>query len=394
MKNNFIDKIHSKVSVSIVGKTPERFILKLNKKHINIYKISKISSEKLQIIINYTDFEKLLKLNTIYDIKIDNYLGMVKGKQQLFKYYHVLIIGILCIIFLYLLSHIIFSVEIVTNDEDMKKKLTRTLKNYEISNYKFQKSFEYIQKVKTSILEEYHDDIEWVEIEKVGTKYILRYEPRIVKEDEENHEFRHIVAKKNAVISKIYSSEGQILKDKYSYVKKGDIIISGYIYLNEEIQNTVSATGKVYGEVWYITKVTYPFNYYEEKKTGKTKDVYSVKFFNNSIDLFNLKPFNDKIVDEKILIKSNILPIKLVKEHQEEVIIKSGMNVVEEVKLKAVELAYEKMKQNLNDDEYIINHKVLDSKIIDKGVEMQIFFSVCEDIGEYVKIEEMKEVEE
>ena len=287
----------------------------------------------------------------------------------------------------------IFNVEIITNDFDMKTRLISTLKKYDISKYHFRKSHKYIQKIKSNILEEYHDSIEWIEIDRIGTNYIVKYEPKIIKNDKEKKEFRHIIAKKNAIISKIYSSNGQIVKNKYSYVKKGDIIISGYIYLNDKIKDTVSADGKVYGETWYITNVIYPFNYYEKNKTGRKKTIYSVKFFDKNIELFNFKRFNDKIVDEHILLKGDIFPIKLIKEKQEEVIIKSSMNSLEEAKLKAIELAYDKMKQGLKSDEYIINHKVLDSKIIDKGVEMKIFFSVCEDIGEYFKIDEMKEVE-
>lgn len=393
MKNKFIYSINSKVSIYIIGNNPDRFILRLHKKKINIYKINKISKEKVEIIIDYNNFEKVLKLNTIYDIKINNYLGLVKIKKQLFKYYYVIIIAITCIIYIYFLSNMIFNVEIITNDLDMKTRLSSTLKKYDIKKYKLKKDYSYIQKVKNSILEEYHDDIEWVEIECVGTKYIIKYEPKVIKKKEDNKEFRHIIAKKNAIINKIYSSNGQVMKNKYSYVKKGDIIISGYIYLNDKIKSTTSAEGKVYGEVWYLTNVVYPFNYYEKKKTGNKKIVYSVKFFDKNIELFNLNKFNDKIVDEYILLKGDIFPIKLVKEKQEEVIIKTSMNSLEETKLKAIDLAYTKMKQGLKNDEYIINYRVLDSKIIDKGVEMKIFFSVCEDIGEYLKIEEMKEVE-
>lgn len=393
MKNKFIDVMQSKICLRIVGSNPERFVLKLYKNKINILNLEKRERNKIEIIINYADYEKILKLNTIYKIDILNYQGFIKKKKQIFKYYHVLIIIILCIMFLYLLSHMIFQVEIITNDKDMKKRLLHTLQKYEISKYHFQKNFNYLEKVKKEILDSYHDEIEWVEIEKVGTKYILRYEPRIIKKDNNKFNYRHIVAKKNAIIRDIYASSGQIVKNKYAYVKKGDIIISGYIYANDKIKKTVVASGEVYGEVWYVTKVTYPFNYYEEKKTGRKKKVYTVKLFNNNLEIFNFKPFNDKIVTEDVILKNNILPIKLVRQLQEEVIITTGMNVIEEVKLKAIDLAYNKMKSALKDKEYIINYRVLNSKIIDKGIEMEIFFSVCENISDFVEIEEMKEVE-
>lgn len=394
MKNYFLYKIKSRVKVIITGNNVNRFILRVNKNNIDIFDIKTLNSNKASIIINYDDFDKLLKLNTVYEINIEQYLGIENKKRKLFKYYHVIIMIFLCIIFLYFLSNIIFSVEIVTTDEDMKKKLTRTLSSYDISKFRFQKSFDYIQNVKEKILDEYHDNIEWVEIEKIGTKYILKFEPRIIKEKKDKPEFRNIIAKKNCLIHKIYTSDGQVLKDKYSYVKKGDTIISGYIYSNDKIKATVSATGTIYGEVWYETKVTYPFNYYEEIKTGNKKTVLSINFFDNHFDVFNLKPFNDKIVLEEYFVRNKILPIKIGFEKQEEIIIKTGMNVVEEAKIKAIDLAYEKMNASLSEDEYVINYKVLESRIIDKGVEMKIFFSVLENVGEYQAIPEIKDVEE
>ncbi len=393
MKNKFIDRMHSKVSVEIRGKTPERYILRLHKNNIDIIQLKKVNRELFEIVINYADYEKLLKLNTIYEIKIIKYLGMVKTKKQIFKYYHVILSIIMCIIGIYLLSNLIFQVEVVTNDDEMRNRLMKTLQSYDIRKYHFKKSYSYLQNVKNKILEEYHNEIEWVEIDSLGTKYTLRYEPRIVKNETTDGTFRHVVAKKNAIIRGIYASSGQIIKNKYAYVKKGDIIISGYIYANEKVKETVRADGDVYGEVWYVTKVTYPFNYYEEKKTGKSKYVYSVKLFNKTIELFNFKPFSDKIIKEELILENKLLPIKLVKQFQEEVVITTDMNVVEEMKLKAVSLAYDKMNENLQNDEYIISHRVLESRILDKGIEMKVFFSVCENISDYVEIEEMKEVE-
>ncbi len=393
MKNSFVDRIKSKVIVEIAGKSPERFILKLNKNKIDVFKVKKLNKDKYEIIINYTQYDKLLELNTIYEIKIKKYLGIVEKKNKFFKYYHVIFSFVLFIIGLYLLSNVILSIDIVTTNEDMKAKIMSTLKENGISKYKIKKDYNYIQNLKKIILEKYSDEIEWLEIEEKGTKYILKFEPRIIKKNDNDEGPRHVIAKKNAIIKSIYSSSGQILKPKDSYVKKGEIIVSGDIYSNDELKKSIRADATIYGEVWYVIRVTYPFNYYEQSKTGRVKNVFSVKIFNNCIDLFNFNPFNDKIVSERILLKSNIFPIKLVKQFQEEVVTITGMNVVEELEIKALELAYNKIEKNLSKGEYIFNHKVLDRKIIDKGIEMTIFFSVCENISDYYYIRDTKEVE-
>ena len=393
MKNNLIYKLKSKIEVEINGKNIELFILKVNKNKINIYSIKKVNNDKYIIIIDYYNFDKLLKINTKYEIKINKYLGIKKYNIKIFKNIHMIIILIICIISLFIVSNIIFKVEIITNDSNMKNKLYSTLKYYDIKPYTFRKKYKYLTKVKEQILIDYKDNIEWIEIEKKGTKYIVRYEERIIKNNKKEKNFRHVVAKKNAVIKSIYSSTGQVVKEKNNYVKKGDIIISGYIYSNDKIKKTISADGTVYGEVWYETKVIYPFNYYEQIKTNNKKIVYSIKMFNNELELFNFSPFNDKIEVSKVIIRNNILPFSIEKKFQEEVKIKTGMNTREELDIKATKLAIEKMNDSLNYGEYIIDYKVLDSKIIDKGIEMRIFFSVCENISDYLNIEEMKEVD-
>ena len=42
-------------------------------------------------------------------------------------------------------------------------------------------------------------------------------------------------------------SSGQIVKNVNSYVKKGEVIVSGYITLNDSIKNNVSSNGIIYG---------------------------------------------------------------------------------------------------------------------------------------------------
>jgi len=47
----------------------------------------------------------------------------------------------------------------------------------------------------------------------------------------------------------VESSNGQIIRGQNDYVKKGDIIISGYISLNGSVKETVSSLGNVYGSM-------------------------------------------------------------------------------------------------------------------------------------------------
>ena len=160
---------------------------------------------------------------------------------------------------------IIFDIEIIYNDKETREFLKQELKNYGIKEKTFKKSYNQIEKIKEDLINRYKDRIEWIEIETKGTKYIVRIEKRIIKAKEEKLHNRSIIAKKDAIIKEIKAEHGQIIKEINSYVKKGDIIISGNIMDNETIKNTIPAEGIVFGETWYEISVTYPFVYQETK---------------------------------------------------------------------------------------------------------------------------------
>lgn len=387
MKNKSLEVVKSKVKLRIVGKNVNRYLLRLSKNHISLLSIEKKSKEECNVLIYFKDYALAQKLNTIYDIHIIEYGGWEKEKRCFSKNKWIFLALTCSLFFLFILSKLIFEVEVVTNNQEMKRRLLKELKEYSIEKYHFQKSYQNLQEIKEKILENHHDDIEWLEIERIGTKYRIRFEPRIIEPNKEENELRHLVAKKNAIIKKVESSTGQVLKERNDYVKKGDIIVSGYVSLNGSVKKTVSATGTVYGEVWYEVDVFYPFGYYEETKTGRKKEVYVIEFLSHHLELFNFNPFYDKIINSKTILEKRGFPIRFVKEKQEEVHITSSIETVEEATLKAVDLAHKKIESKLSNQESILKYKIINREIENNGVRLKVFFSVYEDITNYSKIE-------
>lgn len=386
MKNSAIEVVKSKVKIVVKGKNVNRFLLKLNRNKISLLKIEKKSKEEVYVLIYFKDYEKVLEMNTIYKISIIEYGGWIEEKQKFKKNNILIIVLIFAVFILFVLSRIIFEIEIVTNDNNMKERLLQDLDTYNLSKYKFRKNYKELEAIKEKILENYKNEIEWIEIERIGTKYRIKYEPRIIKENKEAYEYRNLIASKNAIIIEVESSAGQVIRRQNDYVKKGETIVSGNIYLNDELKDTVSAKGKVYGEVWYEVEVFYPFGYYEQIKTGNTKNIYVFQFINWRIELFNFNPFSDIIKKEDTIISERALPIKFFKEKQIEVKTISSIQTLEEASLKAIDLAISKIEKRLDEKEEILKYKVIDRKIESNGVTLNIFFSVCEDITDYEKI--------
>lgn len=387
MKNNFFLFFKSKIKINIKGRKIERFIKRLADNKINIYNMEMINRNEANIVILKSDYLKVLNIKSIYEFNIVGGTGMIKIRKTLKLNSLILVFLVIGIIVLQILSRMIFSIEVIHTDKSIRNKMLSELENYGLKIHAFKKSYDEVQKIKEQILTNHKDDIEWLEIENIGTKYIVRLEERKIKNNEESNEKRHVIASKNAIIKKIEAENGEIVKEINSYVNAGDIIISGNITLNEQVKNTVSASGHVYGEVWYKVKVDYPLAYSEKHETGNSQKRLVFNFLNKSYEL-GFKKYKDKNVSSKTLLKHIFLPISLTYDNQREVIAIDEVYTIEQAIKKAEERAYAEINSKLNDKEKILSSKNLKVDVNDSKIELEMFFTVYEDITEYQKIEE------
>ena len=168
----------------------------------------------------------------------------------------------------YILCNLILSIEVIHSNNNIIKLVENELEENGIKKYHFALSYDEVEKVKKKILEDNKDSLEWLEIIKEGTKYIVRVEERIINNVPDNNNIYDIVASKGAVIKSIYAKSGEKIRDVNTYVKKGDIVISSKIILPNNEIITKSANGKIIGEVWYSARVEFPY-VYNEIKYGK-----------------------------------------------------------------------------------------------------------------------------
>lgn len=382
-----IEKFKSKIALKIKGRNINRFIKKLTTKKINILSLNQINKNEVKIIIYKEDYEEVLKLKSIYEVLEEDVFGYIKIKKLIKLNTHLIIFILIGLALFILLTNTVFDIEVVHSNKDIRNLLTEELEANSIKKYTIKKSYKQLEKIKEKILNDHPDEIEWLEIETKGTKYIIRVEEREVIKNTETNIPRNIVAKKDAVIKKVAASKGVIVRNTDDYVKKGDVIINGDVILEEKkSMGKVKAEGKVYGEVWYVTKTEYPFVYYEEKETGKKKETYDIKILNKDIEL-GFNKYKNKKVDEKTILSHPLLPIKLVKQKQKEIKVISEVLTFDEALIKAQDLSIEKMKKNLKKDEYIIRNKYLKSTVKENKVEVEMFFAIYEDITDYKEIE-------
>ena len=107
---------------------------------------------------------------------------------------------------------------------------------------------------------------------------------------EEQSNYCNIIAQKNGIIEKVIPRSGNAVKASGDIVKKGDILISG-------------ADTKSIPEVWASTfyEVTKSASYNEvtKQKTGESKNVYTIMFYDDKYTLRRNISYKDYVIENK-----------------------------------------------------------------------------------------------
>ena len=385
MKNTFLNKTESSVRVKITGKNVNNYLKRLIANKIDLIDLKYNSHNEAVVTIKYSDYLKLKTIRSIYDVKITNTYGKLRIRNKLKRSYILLssiILGIALIIFL---SNIIFSIEVIHTNKSVIELVGNELNKNGLKKYTFKKKYKDIKKIEDKILNDNKDKLEWISIEIVGTKYVVRIEERKIKNENNDNIYQDIVASKSGVIKKIIALSGEKKYEMDNFVSKGDTIIKGSITKpNNEVILT-HASGLVYAEVWYQISVEYPYQYKEEILTGNKKNIYYLKFINKRLELFNFKKYKNFQKEPKILLYNNILPISLVKEKQYEVNIIDEIYTTEEVINKAITLAESRLMSSNKKIDKIEGVSIIKKEEYDSKIKLDLFISVIEEIGE-VKI--------
>lgn len=391
MKDKILKIFSSSIKIKVTGRNINNFLKRLINNNINIEKVIPISHKEIDLIINYQDLDKVLKLKTIYNIKIIRYYGKLRIIKRIKKDIFILSSLLISLLLIYTLSNIIFKIEVIHSNNNIIKLVTKELEDNGIKKYKFVKNYQEIEKIKKKILEENKDTLEWLEIIREGTKYTIRVEERIINNKPKDNKIYNIVASKNAVIKNIYAESGEKVRSINTYVKKGDIIISSDITLpnNEKIPKT--ASGKVQGEVWYNINIEYPYQYHEIKYTGNKKKVLVLNLLNKRISFFDFhkyKTFNRNI---KYIFNNNITPISLIYEDEYETNIINEVYDYNTAREKAITKAKEKILEKYPNIKDITNIKIIKEEDKKNKISLNLFVTCLEDITEYQEIDNNKE---
>lgn len=379
--------MNSYLSIQIEGYSPKKIITKLRSINVSVYAFE----EKDNIIcvkILSKDYEKVQKYLKTLEFKKVRYDGLEYLKRT-FKRFSIFFMAILVSMTLvFAVSNIIVDIDVIHEDAELVEIILEELEKNSVKKFCFRKSFDQLEKIKENIKNKHLDRIDWLEINKVGMRYVVRVEERIITEKEIPKEYCNLYATKDALVTKIKTFNGEAVVNINDYVKKGDLLVSGDVKLNEEVVSQVCASGNVYAEVWYEISIKVPFEYYEEIKTGKKRNNIIVNY-----DGVDHQLFKDRIKNyhESRKLVFDLLGVKIYLKTEEEISRQKNKYTNEEILEKAMNLATEKVKLKLKKGDKIINQKILQNTVIDSTMDIDIFIVAEEEISS--QVEARKEAE-
>lgn len=375
--------------IEIKGKNPKKFLMELIKQKICIETV-KYKQKSIYLKVSYNEYQKIKKIKTIYEINIIKTCGKQRVINIIKKYKTQIISFILSIVLCIILSKLILVINIDTENKQIKQIIKDTLTENDITLYSKQKSYKELNKISKKIKQNNINKIEWVELSRKGTILNIKVIERVVNDNTKDNNYKDIVASKNGYIKKIYSRKGQLLKNIDDYVKKGDIIISGNIYRNEEVIEKVKAEGRVYAEVWYIIKLNENLTHQKLEKEKEGTKRLILKTNNKEITLFKINK-KVKLEKEKQLFKGITCNI-LIKEQQKEKQIKEkyNTNTLTNILLKKAEKS---LKKTLQQDEYIIKQKTLKKYTKNDKMYIEVFFKTYENIAQETELHQINSTE-
>jgi similar to stage IV sporulation protein len=386
MKNHWIEYLTGIITVKATGKGLERFLNKLLKNGMSVWNVKKHGPQAVTFQISLKNIHSLRHLVRGSGIKIE--FQRRAGAPFLYKRMWKnsgFVLGLFLFLGLVLtLSNMVWGIEIKGANPATEYQIRKQLDKMDIKIGKsqfFAKELDEIQAELTNNI----DAITWIGVELKGTTYhfqvVEKNEPKKKKEAGP----QNLIATKKATIVTDFVESGTKRYAINEVVRKGQLLVAGKIG-NEDRVKSVSAKGKVWGEVWYTTKVTVPLETTFQVFNGAEKQKIYMKLGKWSIPVWGFGKIEYKEYEEEEN-ESNVkffkweLPIKIVnKTYREKEIVIRGYSEKDAIE-KGKEDARKDIMKRIGEDGKIKEEKILQQDIKNGKVKLNIAFTTIENIA-------------
>ncbi|GAA4858280.1 sporulation protein YqfD [Paenibacillus vulneris] len=385
MKSSFLLSLRGYVLIEIRGGQLERLINALSEKKMSVWDIRIVDETHAEMFIVVKDYFRLRPLlketGCRVHVRTRHGLPFLLDKLEKRKIFAIGIIGF--VIGLYMLSSVIWQVRVEGNELISTQQVLEAAKEQGI--YKLQWKYRLKNPdVMSRAMQSKLPGTAWVGVEVHGTHIIIKVVEATVPDKQPLLNPRHLVASKSGMVTYILAEKGRPLVKANTYVKKGDILISGI--LGDEVnRQTVVASGEVRGLVWYSPKVEVPLVQQYKVYTGEVKERSYLVFGNRALQLtgYGKTGFEqfETIPERKTLqIGTYNLPIGWLNEKVMQVHVMEKSLDPQVARALGIEEAKKEILASAGPDAKVVNEKILHEKTENGKVYMEVHLEVEESI--------------
>lgn len=379
------------VNIEVEGVFVERFINICKSKNILLWNVKLEKGIKLYANIGINDYKGIRKIakktNTKIRIKrkcgIPFLLHRYKKRKILLGVLGVIIIGLI------VTSRFLWNITIIGNEDITKEEIMAVLSEEGLKIGAYKNNININTVINQIRLK--REDIAWIGISIKGTNAEVEIKeaiaaPKIV----DNNEYCNIIANKDCMITKINVQNGMTHVTEGDIVKKGDILVNGYLEGKYTGIRYVHALANIEAKVWYSKKNKVPLNQQIHTHTGNTEEKHALRIKNFKINFYKtLSKFEnyDTICEsKKIKLFSNFyLPIEIIKTTNSEYILENVTYTEEELTKNTVKQIEEELKAQIENADNIVNEQV-NTYTNDGYIEIEVIYEVLENVGTEEKI--------
>ncbi|MFC5405115.1 sporulation protein YqfD [Cohnella soli] len=272
MKGTWLANVRGYVGVKLIGGEPETFLNAATAQRIGLWNISFTKGGELSFGVTVPEFFKLRPLlresGSRSRILSKHGLPFQLAKLSRRKTFAA---GMLAFaIALFVLSTFVWNVKIEGNSAIPPEKIRAAAK--EEGLYSFQSAFrlkspDMLAKKLALRLPE----AAWIGVDKQGTTVTITVVDSTRPEKKPLTGPSNLVATTDAVVTRIIAESGRPKVERNDRVRKGDVLISGFIG-NETNNKVVSSKGKVMGLVWHEYRISSPLETKARNFTGASQE--------------------------------------------------------------------------------------------------------------------------
>lgn len=299
---------------------------------------------------------------------------------------------LLFVLGMYLLSSVVWSVQVTGIDKIPKHEVLEAAKKHGIQSLQWKFKLDDPAELSRELLNEL-PGATWVGVEMRGTQVQIEVVEAAQPDKQELLSPRHIVSSADAVVTEIFAERGKPVVEPNMAVKNGDILISGIIgdLDNPEDQAAVSAKGEVMGLVLYEYRIEIPLTLKYKVYTGEWHTRNYAVAGNRGLQVTGYggpKYEHSEVITERsgLQWRSFKLPFGWMKEKVMEVEYSEEKLELEDAREIALQQATSELKVITGPDSEIVEHKILHDKTENGKVYMKALFEVNQSITDEMTI--------